>query len=360
MTKELKLGILSILTIALFLWGYQYLKGKNILGKVQTFSTTYNNVEGLKIAAPVEINGYVVGSVSKISLNAVAAKKMDITFDVQGEWKLPKNTVARLSADNSLVGSKKIILDFDGVCNGDCAQNGDFLESGYRGMIESIVGTEELKDHLSILREESSPIIDTFLNKLSNPNADNAISNSLQNLESTLANMADMTNSFNRVINASYRNLNETIKNIAVVSGSLANTNDDLEQMISNLSSLSQQIVDADLGNTLSKTSTTFDNTNDLLENLTTTVDKASGSFDHLNNLLADVENGEGSIAKLLQNPEIYNNLENTSKHMALLLQDLRLNPKRYVRLSVFGRKGNEYIPPEEDPAFELQQTPKN
>ena len=360
MSKELRLGILSILAIALFLWGYQYLKGKNILGKVQTFSTTYNNVEGLKIAAPVEINGYVVGSVSKISLNPAAAKKMDITFDVQGEWKLPKNTIARLSADNSLVGSKKIILDFDEVCNGDCAQNGDFLEPGYRGMIESIVGTDELKDQLSMLREESSPIIDTLLSKLSNPNADNAISNSLQNLESTLANMADMTNTLNRVMNASYSNLNETIKNMAVVSGSLANTNDDLELMISNLSSLSQQIVDADLGNTLSKTSTTFDNTNDLLENLTATVDKASGSFDHLNNLLADVENGEGTIAKLLQNPEIYNNLENTSKHMALLLQDLRLNPKRYVRLSVFGRKGNEYVPPEEDPAFELEQSPKN
>ena len=113
MSKELRLGILSILTIALFLWGYQYLKGKNILGKLQSFKTTYNNVEGLKIAAPVEINGYVVGSVSKIELNPSAAKSMDITFDVQGDWKLTKNTIARLSSDNSLVGSKKIILDFN-------------------------------------------------------------------------------------------------------------------------------------------------------------------------------------------------------------------------------------------------------
>jgi len=174
--------------------------------------------------------------------------------------------------------------------------------------------------------------------KLSDPNADNVVSKSLLNLESTLDNMNRLTNTMSRVMAASYDNLNQTMQNMAIVTGSLANTNDDLERMISNMASLSQQIVDADLGSTLGKTSETFDNTNKLLLSLDSTVAQASGSFDKLDGLLTSVESGDGSIAKLLNDPEIYNNLENTSKNLSLLLQDMRLNPKRYVRLSIFGR----------------------
>jgi phospholipid/cholesterol/gamma-HCH transport system substrate-binding protein len=360
MSKELIIGAVSIIAIALFLWGYQFVKGKNILGKVQTFHTTYDNVEGLKMAAPVEINGYVVGSVSKIEMNPQEAKSMMISFDVQGDWKLPSNTIARLSADNSLVGSKKIILDFDEICTTDCAQSGDYMEPGYRGMLESIIGTDDLRQKMSVIREESSPILDSVLYTLTDPNSDNVVSNSLTNLESTLDNMNRMTNTMNRLMAASYDNLSQTVQNMAIVTGSLANTNDDLELMISNMASLSQQIVDADLGSTLGRTSETFDNTNKLLLSLDSTVTKASGSFDKIDGLLQSVESGDGSIAKLLNDPGIYDNLDNTTKNLSLLLQDMRLNPKRYVRLSVFGRKGNQYTSPEEDPAFELEQTPKN
>ena len=360
MSKELIIGAVSIIAIALFLWGYQFVKGKNILGKVQTFTTTYDNVEGLKMAAPVEINGYVVGSVSKIALNPKEAKSMMITFDVQGDWKLPRNTIARLSADNSLVGSKKIILDFDEVCQTDCAKTGDYLEPGYRSMLESIIGTDDLRNKLGTIREETSPILDSVLMKLSDPNADNVVSNSLTNLEGTLENMNRMTYSMNRVMSESYESLNQTIQNMAIVTGSLANTNDDLERMISNMASISQQVVDADLGSALGKTSETFDNTNNLLLSLDSTVVRASSSFDRLDDLLKSAESGDGSIAKLLNDPGVYDNLDNTTKNLSLLLQDMRLNPKRYLRLSVFGRKGNQYTYPEEDPAFELEQAQKN
>ena len=164
----------------------------------------------------------------------------------------------------------------------------------------------------------------------------------------------------NRVMSESYESLNQTIQNMAIVTGSLANTNDDLERMISNMASLSQQVVDADLGSALGKTSETFDNTNNLLLSLDSTVVRASSSFDRLDDLLKSAESGDGSIAKLLNDPGVYDNLDNTTKNLSLLLQDMRLNPKRYLRLSVFGRKGNQYTYPEEDPAFELEQAQKN
>lgn len=359
MSKEIKIGVISLLAIVVAIWGFQYMRGKNILGKVQSYTTTYQNIEGLKMAAPVEINGYVVGSVSKIELNPDDVKSMLITFDVQGEWKLPQNTVAVLAADNSLVGSKKIILNYDAACTNNCAVNGSYLTPGERGMLEAILGVDEIKSYMSTLRTEAGPIIDTLLYKLTDENAQNSVSNSMRNLETSMNNLANMTGTMDNLMKRSYGNLNKTIDNMAVVTTSLANTNGDIEGLVRNLATISQQLVDADLGGTMSKTGETFDNTNALLEELKITADKANTSLNTVSELLAKVENGDGTVAKLLNDPEIYNNLESTSKHLALLLQDLRLNPKRYVRLSVFGRKGNEYMAPEEDPAYEIELNEK-
>ena len=353
MTKEIKIGIITIVAIAVAIWGFQYMKGKNILGKVQSFKTTYQNIEGLKMAAPVEINGYVVGSVSKIELNPEDVKSMIISFDVQGEWKLPQNTVAVLAADNSLVGSKKIILNYDKACTDNCAISGSYLTPGERGMLEAMLGVDEIKSYMSTLRTEAGPIIDTLIYKLTDADAQNTISQTMVNMEKSMKNLASMTASMDALLKHSYGNLNKTIDNMAVVTTSLANANNDIEGLVTNLATISKQLVDADLGTTLSKTGETFDNTNALLEELKITAEKANGSLNTMTDLLAKVENGDGTVAKLLNDPEIYNNLENTSKHLSLLLQDLRLNPKRYVRLSVFGRKGNEYMTPDEDPAFE-------
>lgn len=356
MSKELKIGIVTILALAFAIWGFQYMKGKNILGKVQTFKTQYGNIEGLKMAAPVEINGYVVGSVSKIELNPEDVKTMLITFDVQGEWRLPKNTVAILAADNSLVGSKKIILEYENACTGDdCAISGSFLAPGLRGMLEAIIGKDDIRSYMSTIRTEAGPIIDTLIQRMTSEESNNTISKTLLNLEKSMNHLASMTGTMDQIMKKSHNNLTKTLDNMAVVSTSLANTNNDIESLINNLSDISQQLVDANIGETLSKTSTTFDNTNALLEELKVTATKANESLNSVNDLLAKVETGDGTISKLINDPEIYNNLEATSKHLSLLLQDLRLNPKRYVRLSVFGRKGNEYMAPDEDPALELE-----
>lgn len=356
MSKELKIGIITLVTMAVMIWMFQYLKGKNILKEIVSFEVVYDNIEGLKTAAPVEINGFTVGSISKIELNPEDVRSMLITFDVQGKFKLPKNTIALLAADNSLVGSKKIILEFNEMCTGDeCAQNGYRFQAGARGVLEAMIGKDNLRDYLKTIQEEMGPMVDTLVASLTDEDADNTVSNTLRNLDRSMANLASLTESMDRLLKSTYNELNETAENMAVVSTSLANTNEDMETMIRNFSKLSQQLIDADLGTALGQTKETFENTNALLDELTTTANKANESFDTINDLLSKVEDGEGSIAQLLNNPEIYENLEATTQHMALLLQDMRLNPKRYVRLSVFGRKGNVYVPPGEDPAIDEQ-----
>ncbi len=353
MSKELKIGIISILTLAVSIWGFQYLKGRNLLKKGFSFTTTYNDVEGLQVASPIEINGLKIGAVKKIDLNPSNVNEMIVAFDIQGDFRLPDDTKAVLASDNSLVGSKKIILKFNRQCNGsDCLVGGERLQSDVRGFLDAIIGKDERAAFFATLRQEAGPLMDTILYRITDTNADNAISQSLVSMEAAMKNIASLTANLDQLLKQSYRNLNETTANLSVVTGTFAKSQDDLENLISNFSSFSKQLADADIGGTLSKTGTTMDSANGLLNDLQSSVANANESFNSLNSLLSKIDKGEGSVGQLLSNPDIYSNLEEATKHMSLLLQDFRLNPKRYVRLSVFGRKGNQYTMPQDDPAF--------
>ncbi len=359
MSKELKIGIITLITLAVMIWGFQYMKGKNLLRKGYTFTAVYSDVEGLSVASPVQINGLSVGAISSIDVNPEDVQTMIVTFDVEGDFRLPNNTRAINAAPPSVIGSRKIILDFDNVCSGDdCLQGGERLDSGIRGIVASLVGGDEVDGIIMGMRQNLGPIMDTVIQRITNTENGNTIGNSLQNLDEVTRNLSALTANLNQLLRASTDNIATTMENLAVVSSSFAKTNEDLENMITNLSAFSTDIVEADLGGTLAKTGETLDSTNDLLSGLKTTVTEANTSFASVSSMLQKVDTGQGTIGKLLNDPEIYHNLESTTEHLALLLQDLRLNPKRYVRLSVFGRKGNQYTAPEDDPAMGTLKQP--
>jgi phospholipid/cholesterol/gamma-HCH transport system substrate-binding protein len=346
MSRELKLGLLSLIVIALSLWGYQYIKGKNILNQVRSYSALYSNVEGLEVAGPVEINGFPVGSVQSIKINEDDVNTMVVSFEVEGDYRFPKDTKAALSMSNSLVGSKKIILKFTHLCQNDCLESGDRMMSDTRGVLESIMPKSELKGHLGILREEIGGIMDSVINSANGEGADNSLARSLRDMEISMRNMASLTSTMDKFTNSTYTDLETTIANMASITESLEKSSGEIKGIMKNVSDISESIAKADLGQTIKRTDETFDKTNTLLTDLQASVKEVNGSFDKMNGILTRVENGEGTIGQFLHNDEMYQN-------MNLLFQDLRLNPKRYIRFSVFGRKGKDYTYPEGDPAFD-------
>lgn len=353
MSKELKIGIITLITLIILIWGFQYLKGKNLLKKGYSFTAVYSDVEGLANASPVQINGLTVGNISNIEVNPDDVSTMIVSIDIEGEFRLPKDTRAINAAPSGVIGNRKIILEFDHLCSGDdCLKGGERLESGVRGILASVIGKDEVDEVIVGLRSNLGPMMDTIIHRLTSEDQEHSISSSLNNLDEVTNNLASLTGNLDRLLKSSYGNLNATMENLAQVTETFATTKDDMEKMIKNLSSFSAQVVDADVGGTLTKTSETVESTNKLLNELKSTVEQANESFVSVNSLLTKVDTGEGTIGRLLNDPEVYYNLEATSKHLALLLQDLRLNPKRYVRLSVFGRKGNPYTNPDDDPAF--------
>ena len=362
MSREFKIGIITLITLSIMIWGFQYMKGKNILSKGYTFEAVYPDVEGISVASPIQINGLPVGAVSSIGVNPDDVQSMIVTFDIEGEFKLPNTTKALIASPSGVIGSKRIILAFDELCDGtNCLVGGERLEGGYRGLISTLVKSDEIEDVMDGLRTNLGPLVDSVLLSIAGAEADNSIASSLRNLDDLSENLAAATGQLNILLRQSTSNITETMSNIAIVTGSFAKTHEDLENLITNFSTLSEDMASANLGETLSKTTETIEGANDLLASLEATVDKTSTSLTSVNSLLEKIDTGQGTMGRLMNDPEIYHNLKATSEHLALLLQDFRLNPKRYVRLSVFGRKDNPYTPAEEDPALDdIQRQERN
>ena len=171
-------------------------------------------------------------------------------------------------------------------------------------------------------------------------------------MKTSLENLEAITERINRLINASFKDIGKTMENLEAVTSNIADNNAKINAIFSNLESLSKEISESNPGDAIVNANEALKETKITVESLRETLASADASFANLNKILDKVSGGEGSISKLLSDPNLYENLESTSKHLSLLLQDLRLNPKRYVGISLFGKKQKDYVKPELDPAL--------
>lgn len=310
-TREFKTGVVFIAIIALFIWGYNFLKGMNLFnGPLTTYYTEYNNVQGLNTASVVTINGVEVGKVIGINFNKEEAKRgqLIVEFSVENNFQFSKNSVAKIYSA-SLMGGKSlaIVPSYEG----ETAKPGDFL----KGEIES--------DIFSSVTEKLNPL---------QAKVENVIV-SADSLMTGLTDILDVKSRNN--LKASIAQLNETISNFKTISESVnelvKNNDDKLAKTISNtqvitknLSKLSDSLVNANFGATL--------------KNLET-------SISSLSKILANIENGEGSMGKLMTDEQMYINLTNASKELEELLREMKENPKRFVHFSLFGKKDKGFQP---------------
>jgi phospholipid/cholesterol/gamma-HCH transport system substrate-binding protein len=136
------------------------------------------------------------------------------------------------------------------------------------------------------------------------------------------------------------------------ISKNIANSNEDITKILANVDKLTEELSSADFKGTVGKTNKMIDQTSMTMEDLNKTIASMDKTINNLNSLTGKMNDGQGTMGKLMNDKSLYENLDETSKNLSLLLQDLRLNPKRYVNVSVFGKKQKEYKLPEEDPAL--------
>lgn len=349
MNKEIRIGALAIIAIIGLIWGYKFVKGQNLFSPSTTLQTTLDDVTLLSVSSPVFIRGLKVGSVTNIDLDENDLSQMIVTFNVEGDYKIPKSATVFMKSEG-LVGGNVLSIAFDKLCNGpDCIEDGDMLKSGTLGLLGSLIGEDEINNITGKLKDTAQGLI----NNLGNPSSEAALDKIVRDLSTTMEQIALMTKQTNQLLESTNKDMTKTMRNVSTITENLAKNNDQITSILSNLSQTTSKLNNAGIENLVKNTDATIAQATTTLQNLDKTLGNANNTFSELNAVINEVKSGDGTLSKLLNDKNLYNNLEATSANLSYLLQDLRLNPDRYVKVSVFGRKSsNSYTKPEDDPAF--------
>ncbi len=307
-TKEIKTAILVLVSIALLIWGITFLSGSNIFNSTRKFYVVYPNVEGLTTASSVTINGLVVGKVNKIQLMENGSLQVELLMTDPVD--VPKTSKAVMYSP-SFLGGKQISLEIN-YNETNFAQDGDFLEGG--NMSGLLDGLGEKADPLiqkldSVLLNVNKLVesINTTLDEETQKNLQEAIAE----LNQTMKNANGITSKFDRMVTENESKINNIVNDFGQTSKNLAAFSDDLDKV------------------QLEK-----------LQEILAKFDSAAASLD---NMMKDVENGKGNLGKLLKEEQLYQNLEGATKELNELLEDVKLNPRRYINISVFGKSAAPY-----------------
>jgi len=311
-TREIKTAILVIGSILLFIWGYSFLKGRNLLSDYKTFYVEYENVEGLAASAPVTINGLVVGKVASISLQNTTGKLI-AELQIKSDFPISKSSIIDIY-EPGLIGGKQIQI-IPNYNDKIMAKSGDTLRGGIKKGLTDLVGEKltplQQKVEKTVVSADS---LLTSLNKVLDAQTKDNLKSSIANLNKTLAQFSQASVSVNAILDKNKGKIDATLTNINKVS--------------SDFSQISDSLSKANIGQTV--------------KNLSETLAK-------VDKIMEDVQSGKGTLGKMMKDESLYNHLNKTSKELELLLQDLRLNPTRYVNVSVFGKKNKPYNTPKND-----------
>ncbi|WP_353087691.1 MlaD family protein [Flavobacterium sp.] len=311
LTRELKTAILVIASILLFIWGYSFLKGKDILSKQRVLYVVYDNVEGLEKSAAVTINGLTIGKVSAVTLDNDTAK-ITVELQINTDFPIKEGSIAEIYAPSPIGGKQIAIIP---------ATSGNLVPDGGQLVAATKLGlTEEIARQIEPLKVKVLKLLDNTNAMMENINQVMDASTK-ENLRQSLAHLDAMLIEFQKAGALTNAMLAENQKNIK---GTLANA----DKASANFVKISEDLAKA---------------------NWTETVAKLDETLKNVNLLLQQMEAGKGTMGKLMKDEQLYANFTKTSKELELLLQDLRLNPTRYVNVSLFGKKNKPYVAPVAD-----------
>ncbi|WP_298538906.1 MlaD family protein [uncultured Aquimarina sp.] len=308
-TREVKTGILALCAIALLIFGYSFLKGKNLLNDDRTFYAIYDNVEGLIPSSPVTINGLVVGKVISISF-ADTNGKLLVKFNVNNKFAFSKNSLAKVYG-GGLIGGKSLAIEpiyEQGLEAKDQDTLPGKVEAGLLELVNEQLTPLQLKLESAI---KDADTLLTSVNEILSVDNKNNLNSIFNDLSVTVRNFKGASGALNNILSGNEGKLNKTLSN--------------LDEMSTNLNQFSDSLSKVNIGKLV----------NDL-----------DGVLANFEKISKDLEVGNGTAGKLLKDDKLYGNLEKASKELELLLQDLRLNPTRYVNVSVFGKKNKPYVKP--------------
>ena len=311
--KEIKVGAVFVIALAVLIWGLMYLKGLELFKTSRTFYAVYDHVNGLVAANPITIKGLQVGQVNKLYFNPNNPQKIIVELYVKGDYPIPKNSSARIYS-SSLLGAKEVE-----IIPGDSrimAKDRDTLLS----LIEATLGEEVNRQILPLKRKAENLIssIDTvamIVQHVLNKNTRENLVQAVEHVKQTLENIAHTTGNLDTLLGSQRKNIADIITNVESISNNLRKNNDKITHIINNLSDVSDSLAKARIPATIAQ------------------VNKAVSDLDAI---LVKINKGDGSVGQLINNQQLYLEVEKAARDLNLLLEDIKANPGRYVKFSVF------------------------
>ncbi|MGA2405566.1 MAG: MlaD family protein [Bacteroidales bacterium] len=308
-SNEVKVGATALLTIVVFVWLFNFLKGKDFLKSTAIYYSVYDKVGGLAESSPVEINGYKVGVVRSVDFIDAESGRLLVVFSVNKNFKLPKNTVAEI-VPISLLGGMKVQFVYGkgpGTYSEDDTIPGRLAESLVDKVETEFLPVKEKISNLIVVLDSVISSVNEVLN-----------ADFKKELSGTLANLNSTTASLDKILSSKEKELKATIDNVNKFTQMLSDNSGKMNKTFNNLESITDTIAAADVYKSVS--------------NLKTSLEKASLLMDNMNK-------GKGSAGQFLTNDTLYTNLTSSLESLNLLLKDMKTNPKRYVHFSIFGKK---------------------
>ncbi|WP_314314059.1 MlaD family protein [Hoylesella marshii] len=294
-TKEVKIALVAIVGGVILFYGLNFLKGITVFSSDNSYTIAFHNISGLSTSSPIYADGYRVGVVKSIDYDYRNHDTILVHVDINKEFRIPKGSSAEIVSD--LLGNIQVNL---------------LLANNPRERIEPgevIVGNlndgavGQMKDMIPTI-QKMLPKLDSIMASINVLLADPAIAQSLHNVRTITSDLTVSTKQLNVLMTT----LNHRVP------GMLGKADD----ILSNTQQLTNNLAQIDVTSTMAKIDATLDGVQLFTQKL---------------------NNEQGTLGLLLNDPSLYNRINTTVLSVDSLLVNIKQHPKRYVHFSLFGKK---------------------
>lgn len=309
-SNETKVGVLTVLAVALLILGFNYLKGKDLIDNSKKIYTVFKRVDGLGVSNGVLVNGLQIGTVYKMKELNANLDSVVVTINLTKNINIPVNSTASISKD--LLGSST--LDIQLGNSATLVQNGDTLRSAARpGMLDDIKTSlnPAINSVTATLNSLDSliQVIGTYFNPTTK-----------YNFQKIVENMTATSASLEALVNAQNSALAKSLNHVESITANLANNNEHITHTLENMDRTTMHLANAKIEETVNSLQSTANSLSDMMKK---------------------VNSKDGTLGALIHDRTLYDHLNSTAYKVNILLDDLRTHPKRYVNISVFGKKNS-------------------
>jgi phospholipid/cholesterol/gamma-HCH transport system substrate-binding protein len=296
-SNEAKVGALAAISITFLVLGYNFLAGRgSLFSKKYTLHTVMDDVNEVNTSTPVLFNGYKVGNVKEIKL-AQTFGKFDVAFVLNEKLPIPADT--KVKVIGSLLNGKSLNLMIGKST--DLADNNAFL---------TYISDTSVMEAVGFVLKPLNAKINSIVNSLDSLLSNGELHRSMASLNSSLKSFTRTSDNASALLEQNMPKIVDILSNVQSITGNLQKNNESINQVIANLKTTSDNLAAAKLKEA---------------------VDNANLTLAELNAIMIKVNSGQGSLGLLVNDKELYNNLNKTAFDLDVILKDLHKYPAKYI-----------------------------